>query len=248
MTWQLTTLDPRTKLIIVLCLSSLAVFCQNIYLLLLVLLLTLIVVKLTGGELGQLFSKFKKFIKVFLAVIVIQSIFTNEGQVLLQVMQIKLLTDVGLLRGLQTVLRFLIVIAAAVVMTTANSRDIIQGLIQWKVPYELAFMVTIAIRFLPLLQEEATDTLTALQLRGVNLKKIPILKRLRTYSYLLMPLLTSVLIKARDLSVAMEMRAFRAYPQRTSLRELHFARIDYFVIVLSMLLFQLLLWAALVLS
>ena len=118
----------------------------------------------------------------------------------------------------------LIVIAAAVVMTTANSRDIIQGLIQWKVPYELAFMVTIAIRFLPLLQEEATDTLTALQLRGVNLKKIPILKRLRTYSYLLMPLLTSVLIKARDLSVAMEMRAFRAYPQRTSLRELHFAR------------------------
>ena len=106
MTWQLTTLDPRTKLIIVLCLSSLAVFCQNIYLLLLVLLLTLIVVKLTGGELGQLFSKFKKFIKVFLAVIVIQSIFTNEGQVLLQVMQIKLLTDVGLLRGLQTVLRF----------------------------------------------------------------------------------------------------------------------------------------------
>ncbi|HZK24786.1 MAG TPA: energy-coupling factor transporter transmembrane component T [Oscillospiraceae bacterium] len=243
--WQTPTLDPRTKLLIVLCLSSLAVLIKNVYILLLVLVLTLAAVKLTGGEIWHVFSKLKRFISIFLAVIILQSVFTNEGQAIVQVMQVKLITDVGLLRGLQTILRFFIVIAAAVLMTTANPRDIIQGLIQWKVPYELAFMVTIAIRFLPLLQEEATDTLTALQLRGVNLKQIPILKRLRTYSYLLMPLLTSVLMKSRDLSVAMEMRAFRAYPQRTSLRELQFSGIDYLAMALSMLIFLLLLVAAL---
>lgn len=242
--WQLSTLDPRTKLLIVLCLSSLAVFIKNVYLLLLVFFLTLAAVKLTGGEIGSVVNKLKKFIAILLAIIIIQSIFTNEGQVIVQVMQVKLITDVGLLRGIQTILRFFIVIAAAVMMTTTNPRDIIQGLIQWKVPYELAFMVTIAIRFLPLLQEEATDTLTALQLRGVNLKQIPILKRMRTYSYLLMPLLTSVLVKSRDLSVAMEMRAFRAYPQRTSLRELQFSKVDYFVMAFSIFICLLLLLTA----
>ena len=239
--WQAAALDPRTKLFLVLIFSSLAVFIKNVYILLLLLFITLLTVKVIGGDITSIFRKLQRLITVFVAIIVIQSIFTAEGQVILQLVKIKLLTDVGLLRGVQTVLRFFIVIAAAAIMTTANPRDIIQGLIQWKIPYELAFMVTIAIRFLPLLQEEAKDTLTALQLRGVNLKKIPLFKRLKTYSYLLMPLLVSVLMKSRDLSVAMEMRAFRAFPHRTSLRELHFCQADYLVMAVGMVLFLLLL-------
>lgn len=246
--WQTAALDPRTKLILVLTFSSLAVFIKNVYILFILLVVTLVAVRAIGGDLWSIFRKLQRFITIFVAIIVIQSIFTAHGHVILQIAQIRLLTDIGLLCGVQTILRFFIVIAAAVIMTTANPRDIIQGLIQWKIPYELAFMVTIAIRFLPLLQEEAKDTLTALQLRGVNLKKIPIFKRLKTYSYLLMPLLVSVLMKSRDLSVAMEMRAFRAFPQRTSLRELHFRRADYYVMLLSILFFLMLLFTAIKIS
>jgi len=94
-------------------------------------------------------------------------------------------------------------------------------------------MVTMAIRFLPLLRDEAVDMLTAIQLRGVNLKKIPLLRRLKMYSYLLAPLLISVLLKARDLSLAMEMRAFRAFPRRTSLRTLYLQPADYLVMAMA---------------
>jgi len=143
---------------------------------------------------------------------------------------ISLITDMGLNRGIQTILRFLIIISSAAILTTSNSRDIIQGLIQWRVPFELAFMVSVAIRFLPLLREEVGDMFTAIQLRGVDLKKIPLVKRLRTYSYLLMPMISIVLLKSQDLSVAMEMRTFRAFPRRTSYKILRYNQADYLAI------------------
>ncbi|MCR3922185.1 MAG: energy-coupling factor transporter transmembrane protein EcfT [Firmicutes bacterium] len=232
-----TDLDPRAKLFFVLVISSLAVFLQNTFLLLLVFIVCLGAVAATGGSLGNMLKKFRKFFGIFIAVVLLQSIFTQQGQAILQLGDITLLTDFGLIRGMQTILRFLIIIASALVMTTSNSREIIQGLVQWKIPFEIAFMVSIAIRFLPLLREEATDMLTAIQLRGVNLKKIPLLKRIKMYSYLLLPLISSVMVKAQELSVAMEMRAFRAYPQRTSLRVLQLGRADYLVMVLCTLFF-----------
>jgi energy-coupling factor transport system permease protein len=234
---DLSSLDPRTKLFTVLLISSLAVFVKDIYLLLIVLFLSIGTTIILKTNLMGLIKKVKRFLWVFVAIVILQSIFSRDGTVILELMNIKLITDIGLNRGIQTIIRFLIIISSAVIMTTSNSREIIQGLVQWKVPYELAFMVSVAIRFLPLLQEEVNDMMIAIQLRGVDLKKIPLMKRLKTYSYLIMPMVTSVLLKSQELSVAMEMRGFRAYPQRTSYKVLEFKKADYFTMVFSSFIF-----------
>ncbi len=46
-----------------------------------------------------------------------------------------------------------------------------------------------------------------------------------------MPMITSVIIKSQELSIAVEMRGFRARPQRTSLRMLSLKTKDYLVMV-----------------
>ena len=59
------------------------------------------------------------------------------------------------------------------VLATFSSRDFILGLVQWKVPYEPAFMVFIALRFLPVFRDELVKVVTAVQLREADLEKVP---------------------------------------------------------------------------
>ena len=236
------SLDPRAKLVMVLVVSSLAVWSRDARILGFLFFLSLLACYWVGSDMGALLKKLKRFVWIFFAMAVIQSIFIAGGTPLIAVGRVVLVSDVGLMRGVQIVLRFLIIVSSALVMTSSHAREIIQGLVQWRIPYELAFMVSVAIRFLPLLQEEITDMLTAIQLRGVNLKQIPVPRRLKTYSYLLMPMIASVLVKSRDLSMAMEMRAFRAYPTRTSLRLLTFRRPDYVAMSISGLVLVFTIW------
>lgn len=228
---RLPVLDPRTKLLFVILVSSLAVFVQYLPLMLIIFVICFVAAAAAGADLWGLLKKSRHFIFLFIAMVFLQSIFTQRGQMILQIGGISVLTDFGLLRGTQTIMRFLIIITSTLIMTTVNSRELIQGLVQWKIPFELAFMVSIAIRFLPLFKEEVSDMLTAIQLRGVNLKRVPLFRRLKLYSYLLMPLIASVLIKSQELSVAVEMRAFRAYPGRTSLKILRFGTLDYLMML-----------------
>jgi len=120
-------------------------------------------------------------------------------------------------------------------MKNSTPREIIQGLIQWKVPYELAFMVSLAIRFIPILAQEAKDAYTAIQLRGIEISELTLKKRFKLYSYMFMPVLSGVIHKAKELSTSLEARAFRAYPERTSFMKLKLIRRDYLVISVSMI-------------
>ncbi len=91
-------------------------------------------------------------------------------------------------------------------------------------------MVSIGIRFLPILTREIKDSMVAIQLRGIEIEKIPLKKRLYIYSYLFTPILVSTIIRAQKLSMSVEMRGFRAYEQRTSYMVLKMSYIDYLII------------------
>ena len=62
-----------------------------------------------------------------------------------------------------------------------------------------------------MLRDEIRDSLTAIQLRGVDIKNIPIKERINLYSYIFTPILVETILKAERLSTAIEMRGFRAY-------------------------------------
>jgi energy-coupling factor transport system permease protein len=231
MTAGTVTIDPRTKIVIVLCISTIGIFTKNILILSLMLALSAIICIVLKAKIKRIL---KKLIWLFFMLAVVQSVFAPSGRVLFGIGGIELLTVGGLTKGIEILLRMLIIIISAGIVTTSKPEDVIQGFIEWKLPYEIVFMISIAIRFLPMLTQEFKDAITAIQLRGVELKQIPIKMKISIYTYIFTPVVVNSIVKSRDLSVAMEMRAFRAYPQRTSYMKLKLNAYDYAIILISL--------------
>lgn len=228
--------DPRVKLITVFSISSMAVFIRDLYVLSAVLTITILVSAWFGANPLRAVQKLRKLMGLIIMIALMQSIFSPSGIGLIRLGLISVLTTGGLLKGIEFVLRMMIIVISASIIATSNSREMVQGLIQWKIPYEIAFMVFIGIRFLPILTEEIKDTFVAIQLRGIQLDRIPMKKKLAVYTYIFTPVIAGALIKAKKLSTALETKAFRAYPERTSYKILEMTILDYTVIAGSILI------------
>lgn len=220
-------LDPRTKLVITLGITSLAIFYDNPVKLLILLLCAAGLLPVFGVDFKRLACSIKPYLFLLLILFVVQVVFTPGGDTLLAWGPLRLAGTRGLVLGSTVVLRLLIVIAAGILLTTSNSRDFISGLVQWKIPYEIAFMVSVTIRFLPVFKDECVNVVTAVQLRGVEFKRVEWGKKIDLFRCLFMPLVYGALIKAQELSIAMETRGFKAYPRRTYLRQLSLKTADY---------------------
>jgi len=226
-------LDPRSKLSMVMSLSGMGVLINDIRIMIGILFITIIILKLLKVSILKILRKFKRILYMIVVLVIVQSIFFKGGNPIIAVGSVAIISDMGLQKAAAFALRIGIVIASASILTTSSYRDIVQGLVQWKMPYEIAFMVSVAIRFLPTFMEEFKDASVALQLRGVDFEKIPVKKKLTVYSYLFFPVVSNAILKAQELSIAMETRAFRAYPFRTSYLILKIKPLDYIIIAVS---------------
>jgi energy-coupling factor transport system permease protein len=102
-----------------------------------------------------------------------------------------------------------------------------------KVPFELIFMVNVALRFIPDIKDKASEVMLAQTARGLELEKGNIITRAKNFLPLLTPLLVNYLLMARNSAVAIETRAFRWKNQRTYMRSMQLTPVDYLVIVLA---------------
>ncbi|WDV45626.1 energy-coupling factor transporter transmembrane component T [Clostridiaceae bacterium M8S5] len=229
-------IDPRTKLFIVLCLSSIGVIIKDIYIMMFILILSVIICRLFECNLYSYYKKLKGMFKIILVIAIVQSIFTKSGSSIVSIAGVRLLTTGGIMKSVMFILRLSIVLISAAIISTSNYREIVQGLVQMKIPYEIAFMVSVGIRFLPIMKEEFTDALIAIQLRGIEIDKISLKDKLKIYSYIFTPVIAGSMIKARRLSITMETRAFRAYKTRTSYNILELNKIDYMVMLSTALI------------
>ncbi|OPX86458.1 MAG: Energy-coupling factor transporter transmembrane protein EcfT [Pelotomaculum sp. PtaB.Bin104] len=224
-------LDPRTKIVMILCLSTLAVVLNTPWALLLLFIFTLLMVFTFRINIFENVLKLWKLFPLLLLMLIVQSVFAAGGEVLFSYQGIDILTTNGINSALCILFRMLILFGSALLIMTSSTKDYVLALVQLKVPYEIAFMVMVAFRFLPVFLEETKDTLIAVQLRGVDLKKIAWGDKIKFYTHFFIPLLSSVMFKARQLAVTMEARAFRLYPRRTYLHVLQYSIWDYCVIV-----------------
>ncbi|MCG8481938.1 MAG: energy-coupling factor transporter transmembrane protein EcfT [Clostridia bacterium] len=229
-------LDARTKLVIVMALSSLSILITNLIWLAIIFFVSMAAAFMLNVNFYKILKRLKRIFHVILILVVVQSIFTRGGEPILSIGSITIVSDLGLQMAGQFALRVGIIISSATILTTSSYREIVQGLVQWKMPYEIAFMVSVAIRFLPTFTEEFKDAVVALQLRGIEFEKIPLSKKIKVYSYLFFPVVSNAVLKAQELSMAMETRAFRAYPVRTSYMVLKMKPMDYAMITLSLIL------------
>lgn len=232
---QYKPLDPRTKLIIVISISSLSVLIRDLRYLALIFAISIIISKLLKSEVLIVFKKLRRLFRLFIAITIMQSFFVKGGTSIISIGEVAIFTDIGLFRALEFLFRISIIMISAAMLMTSTSREVLQGLIEWKIPYEIAFMVSVAIRFLPLLSEELEDTLTAIKLRGIDIDRLPIRKKIQIYSYIFTPVVVGGIVKAKRLSIAMEARGFRAFNHRTSYRKLRLGKKDYLISSISIM-------------
>ena len=229
--------DPRAKLLTILLLTSLAIVFRNPLWMLGLALCSLFFAVVMGSDFVRFLKRFRHFITLLIGVAFIQIIFVRTGTPMLRVGDFTLVYSDGFNRGVATGIRFFVILCAASIMSAENHRRVTQSLLQMKVPYVFAFMMSIAFRFLPLFATAFSEAMTALQLRGIELKEVPLGKKIRLFTYLLLPVIAEAIIRAQDLAIAMEARGFRALPKRTSLMQLRFKPLDIILIIALPLFF-----------
>ncbi len=92
--------------------------------------------------------------------------------------------------------------------------------------HELAMMMTIALRFIPTLMEEADKIMKAQMARGADFESGNLMARAKAMVPLLVPLFVSAFRRASDLAMAMEARCYHGGENRTRLRVLKVTRLD----------------------
>jgi energy-coupling factor transport system permease protein len=121
-------------------------------------------------------------------------------------------------------LRLLSVLSAgALVAFTTYPSDLILALNKLRVPHSFAFMLTLALRFLPETVEQGKRILVAQQLRGAGGKGPA--SAARRFRLLVVPLLAASLRSARQVALAAEVRAYS--PRRVPSKDLRFSSVDW---------------------
>jgi energy-coupling factor transport system permease protein len=131
-------------------------------------------------------------------------------------------------------LRFIVLIESFSVFFLTTSPDHLGlALEQTRVPYEFSFAFTTAVRFVPVLAEEAQTIMDAQKARGLELEKGNFLKRIRNYVPILIPLIVSAIRRSLELAEAMESRAWGATKKRTNLYVLKLHRGDFALLAMT---------------
>jgi energy-coupling factor transport system permease protein len=131
-------------------------------------------------------------------------------------------------------LRFVVLVESFSIFFLTTSPDHLGlALEQTHIPYEFCFAFTTAVRFVPVLAEEAQTIMDAQKARGLELERGNFLKKIRNYIPILIPLIVSAIRRSLELAEAMESRAWGATKKRTNLYMLKMHRGDFVLILIT---------------
>lgn len=227
-------LDPRTKLIAIVLLMGTALASRGLSPILVFGALVAGAAVLSRLPTGLLVRNLRSFLWL-LAVTALLHAFMTPGRLLWRIPWLELIvTHEGLQAAFLFTARLATVVTAATLLTLTTSpleltdgiERLLRPLRRFRVPaHELAMVVSIALRFIPVLAEEAERLQKAQMARGAEFGGGPI-ARARKLIPLLVPLFLSSFARADRLAIAMEARGYRGGEGRTQLRQLRLSRLD----------------------
>ena len=237
-------LQARTKIVLLITLIVFIFLCKNFISLLLITLFSLSVIMMTRIS----FFKYLKSLRVILFIIIITGLFNlfyGSGDVLWQWWQLTITTG-GVYNALFVIVRIaLLMMVSAVLTYTTSPTDLTDGLERLMKPltifhvkvHEIAMMMTIALRFIPVLLEETDKIMNAQKARGADMESGNIFKRVKALIPVLIPLFVSSFRRANDLAMAMECRCYNGGNGRTRMRVLRFSMRDLWALIFSAVIF-----------
>lgn len=219
-------LDPRMKFVYVCAVFVAAILFGEIIPLIALFLMPIPFVFVAGVQKEWLRSlRGAAFLATFIFLVNIASNFFTSGYVL---------TALAVETSAAMTLRFVVLVESFSVFFLTTSPDHLGlALEQTRVPYEFAFAFTTAVRFVPVLAEEAQTIMDAQKARGLELEKGGFLKRIRNYVPVLIPLIVSAIRRSLELAEAMESRAWGATKNRTNLYALKLHRGDFALLAIT---------------
>lgn len=175
-----------------------------------------------------------KAIVFLLLITVVFNLFLTPGEPLITLWKLTI-TKEGLKLAFGTAVRLCFLIIGSSIMTLTTTPNqltdglerLLRPLNRLKVPvHEIAMMMSIALRFIPILLEETDKIMKAQIARGADFETGNMLKRAKNMVPLLVPLFISAFRRANDLAMAMEARCYRGGDNRTKMKPLKYEKRD----------------------
>ena len=184
-----------------------------------------------------------KNILILLLISVSFNLFLTPGEPIFQLGILKISKE-GLTIALKMGIRLIMLVMGSSLMTLTTTPNQLtdgmeKGLRGFKkigVPvHEISMMMSIALRFIPILIEETDKIMKAQQARGADFESGNIIQRAKAMVPILVPLFIGAFRRANDLAMAMEARCYCGGEGRTKMKPLKYEgrdRIAYFLMFL----------------
>lgn len=234
-------LDPRVKIICTL-IFLVSLFVQNSLLgYAVATIFLMIVIKASQVPLKFMLKGLKAIVILLLFTVVMNLFLTKGGETLVH-FWIFTITEQGLRVSVFMAIRLIYLIVGSSLMTlttTPNSltdgiESVLKLLNKINVPvHEIAMMMSIALRFIPILLEETDKIMKAQIARGADLESGNIIQKTKAMVPILVPLFVSAFRRANDLAMAMEARCYCGGEGRTKMKPLVYEKRDYLAYTFS---------------
>ena len=227
-------MDPRVKLGGTI-LYIISLFCfKNFIGYLLAALFLAIVIKLSKVPF-KFMVKGMKAIVFLLIITVVFNLFLTPGTPIISIWKLNITIEGLKIAGTMAIRLVFLIIGSSVMTLTTTPNNLTDGMEKMlsplkkiKVPvHEISMMMSIALRFIPILLEETDKIMKAQIARGADFESGNILKRAKALVPLLVPLFISAFRRANDLAMAMEARCYRGGDGRTKMKPLKYSARDY---------------------
>jgi energy-coupling factor transport system permease protein len=225
---QIHKLDPRVKMFATVC-YMLFLFANDFaaaYIINIVVLA--VIVKMTNIPFGRMAKSLKAVFLLLLISVCFTILFTGGDNMIVHFGIIKISWQ-GILQAAKISLRlFLLIIMSTILTLTTMPTDLADGLEKAFRPltkigvpvHEIAMMITIALRFIPILMEETDKIMRAQKARGADFETGNFIQKAKKLIPIFIPLIVSAVRRSNDLAMAMEARCYRGGEGRTKMKPL----------------------------
>ncbi len=172
---------------------------------------------------------------VFLLLISVSfNLFLTDGEEIFHIWILRVTKEGVRMAGFMAVRLIYLVVGSSIMTLTTTPNQLTDGLEKSlgflkkvKVPvHEIAMMMSIALRFIPILVEETDKIMKAQMARGADFESGGLIQKAKSMVPLLVPLFISAFRRATDLAMAMEARCYHGGEGRTKMKPLRYAPRD----------------------
>ena len=237
-------LDPRTKLLMVIAYIVGVFLVKDLWGFIPVGVFLLAAILVSRVPLKSILKSLKAVLLIVILTAILNVLFYKEGQVLWSWWRISITVE-GLLTALRLALRLVLLVLGTTLLTltttpmnlTDGMESLMKPLKYIRVPvHDIALIMSIALRFIPILMEEVDKILLAQKARGAAFDNGNIFKRAKALLPILIPLFVSALRRAEELALALDARCYNATPNRTKMKRLRFGYRDLIAALLTAVL------------